>query len=63
MVVGVVVTMFAPIIDTVDPMMVFIPVTRSPYHFVVMVPVSGAMRVIRLVSYLDFHVLRSHSGR
>jgi hypothetical protein len=47
-------TVLAPNVMAVDPMvMVLRPVTSDPDHFVVALPIPGAMVVIRPVTYLN----------
>ena len=53
---------FAPVVHTMDPTMMSIPMAGSPHHFVVVVPVARPMCVIWLVSYFDSNIIRSESG-
>ncbi len=57
------VSMFAALVQTVNPMMMFIPMAWSPNHFVVMVPIASTMGVIRSVPYFNFDFVRPESGR
>ena len=48
------VAMFAPPVMTVDPMMTVLgPMAWNPDHFVITLPVTRTMRVVRMVTDFD----------
>jgi hypothetical protein len=53
--------MLAALVETMDPMVMFIPMPGNPYHFVVFLPIARTMRVVGFVSYFDVDLLRSDS--
>jgi hypothetical protein len=54
--------MFATNVMTVNPMTPF-PVAGDPNHFIVPIPITGAVAVVRPVAYLNAKALRWRNGR
>jgi hypothetical protein len=50
-------------VQTMDPMVVFIPIPWDPNHFIVLDPIMRTMGVIRPVADFDSDLIRSDSGR